>query len=59
MWQVCCCVGARQRACVMHRHREQGGAGGFVCEGGLFAEEAVALLRDFYESGNPIGTRRW
>ncbi len=30
-------------------------APGFPCEGGLFAEEAVALLRTFYESGNPLG----
>lgn len=35
--------------------RQQGAPVGFSCEGGLFEDEAVALLRDFYESGNPIG----
>lgn len=28
---------------------------GFKCTGGIMASEAVALLRSFYEQGNPNG----
>jgi len=27
----------------------------FPCEGGLMVDEAIALLRTFYERGNPLG----
>lgn len=29
---------------------------GFPAQGGLFPEEAVELLREFYAAGNPAGT---
>jgi tRNA-specific adenosine deaminase 2 len=31
------------------------GPKGYKCTGGIMAEEAVALFRNFYEQGNPNG----
>lgn len=50
----------RQR-CLVDRYQEDSARSkdqintGFECVGGHMADEAVALLRDFYAQGNPNG----
>jgi hypothetical protein len=42
-------------------HREGGASHGvsFQSQGGLFADEAIQLLQQFYVCGNPQGVWRW
>lgn len=41
-----------------HRTSQQPAGQGYPVQGGLFAEEAIKLLQDFYLAGNPKGQCR-
>lgn len=41
--------------CISFARSEDTRSRGFKCTGGIMAEEAVALFRNFYEQGNPNG----
>ncbi|KAI7740167.1 hypothetical protein M8C21_020599 [Ambrosia artemisiifolia] len=40
----------------LHTSCEEAGGKSYKCTGGIMAEEAVSLFRNFYELGNPNGT---